>query len=444
MAAMKFTDMFIKGLKPKATKYYRREGHGFSICVYPSDVKSWFFIYTLDGKRRSMSLGTYPDVSLKEAKKRYNNAWDLYQAGKDPADIERLEREERRRTPTVADLIDDYLEKWAKLHKKSWREDERALNKDVLPAWGRRKVTEIKKRDVIDLLEGIVERGAPIQSNNVLEVTRKMFNFAVERDIIEYSPFAGVKALTPKVVRDRFLTEEEIKVFWQSIDSAAMTKELKIALKLILITAQRPGEVIGMHHQEIDGNWWTIPSERSKNRQAHRVYLTDFAMELIKELPPSETFLFKSPRDLKPVSGQGPSVEKPIGENALAHALRKNIKGYAGQRVKARKESPPDPPGVSRSEIGKMDIEFFRPHDLRRTARTHMSRLGILADHAERVLNHLPTDIRKHYDIYSYDREKKQALILWSNELRRLASGQQQGGKVINMAGRVNKCLNKS
>lgn len=406
---MKFTDIFMKSLKPKDTKYYRRESNGFTICVYPSGVKSWFFIYTLDGKRHSMSLGSYPDISLQAAKKKYNTAWDLYQAGKDPADVERLEQEERRRTPTVADLIDEYLEKWAKPHKKSWQEDERALKKDVLPAWGRRKVTDIKKRDVILLLEGIVQRGAPVQSNNVLEVTRKMFNFAVERDILEYSPFASVKPLTPKVIRDRFLTESEIQRFWESIDGTAMTKELKIAFKLILVTAQRPGEVMGMHIREIDGHWWTIPSERTKNAQAHRVYLTNLALELTGGLCETEGYLFESPRG-----------GKPIGENSLARAMRRNIKGYTPQRPKVQAEKQTVTASDVNESEGKLDIAFFRPHDLRRTARTHMSRLGILADHAERVLNHLPTDIRKHYDIYSYDKEKMQALICWSEELQRL------------------------
>ena len=436
---MVFTDIYIRNLKPKDKKYYQREKDGFCICVYPapSRVKSWFFIYTLDGKRRSMSLGSYPDVSLLDARRKYNSAWDLYHAGKDPADIERIERDERRSTPTVEDLITEYLEKWAKPHKKSWREDERTLSKDVLPVWGWRKVTDIKKRDVILLLESIVERGAPIQSNNVLEVTRKMFNFAVERDILEHSPFAYVKPLTPKVPRDRFLTEDEIRYFWASIDDLLMTQELKIAFKLILITAQRPGEVIGMHTREIDGNFWTIPSERTKNRMAHRVFLTDLALELVKLVWPieGEGFLFESPRGVK-LDDDSPLLSKAIGENALAHALRKNIKGYAPQRLKAPNDKRPATTNLQLDKGGKLDIAFFRPHDLRRTARTHMSRLGVLEGHAERVLNHLPTDIRKHYDIYSYDDEKKRALEIWSAELRRLTNCEKQPTKVIRIADR--------
>ena len=166
---------------------------------------------------------------------------------------------------------------------------------------------------------------------------------------------------------------------------------------MILITAQRPGEVLGIHTQEIEGTWWTIPATRSKNGKAHRVYLTELALNLIKKLEVEDGFLFKSPRPIKPVDENALPVNKPVGENVMAHALRKNIKGYEPKRKvasstgkKNRKENV--------DESRKMTIAFFRPHDLRRTARTHMSRLGILSEYAERVLNHLPSDVRKHYD----------------------------------------------
>lgn len=112
---------------------------------------------------------------------------------------------------------------------------------DVLPLWGIRKAADIKKRDVVLLLEGVVERGSPIMANNTLEKIRKMFNFAVERDILEFTPCYGVKKPTRQEYKDRVLTDKEIVTVWSGLETAGTTEEMKRALKLILVTAQRPG-----------------------------------------------------------------------------------------------------------------------------------------------------------------------------------------------------------
>lgn len=417
---MKFSDPFIKNLKPASKKYYRREGHGFTIRVMPSGVKTWLFVYTFDGLRREMNLGHYPSVSLAEARIKFGKAYEMVENGKDPAAVEQERKDERRKTPTVADLIEEYLEKHAKPNKKSWKEDERALEKDVLPAWGRRKAVDIKKRDVILLLESIVERGAPVQSNNVLEVARKMFNFAVERDILPFSPFAGVKPLTPKVIRDRFLSTGEIATFWKSLDTAGMSDEMRRALKLILVTGQRPGEVIGMNTEEIDGRWWTIPGERTKNGVAQRVYLTDTALELMGD---KQGYIFESPRG-----------GKPIDENALARAIRNNCPtGCTLDRSKCENQECKEDEAEC-AKKNKLGVVFFRPHDLRRTAATHMAQIGILVEHIDRVLNHLPTGVIRHYNHFKYDREKQQALESWSRKLKSIVAGK-GSGKVLSIRG---------
>jgi len=178
-------------------------------------------------------------------------------------------------------LIDEYIEKHAKPNKRGWAEDKRILERDALPAWGKRKAADITKRDVVLLLEKIVERGSPGSANNNFKIIRKMFSFAVERDILQISPCIGVKMPSPLVIKDRALSEQEISTLWRALDTCHASDEIKRALKLILVTGQRPGEVIGMHPREIDGHWWTIPAERSKNKRSHRVYLTKTALELI-------------------------------------------------------------------------------------------------------------------------------------------------------------------
>lgn len=420
---MKFTDITIRNLKPEGKKYYRREQNGFAICVYPSEVKTWFFIFTMDGRRYSMSLGNYPDVSLADARLKYNAAWALYSAGKNPATVERDAQDERRRMPTVKELVADYIQYYAKPKKKSWKEDERALNKDVIPLWAHRKVADITKFDANQLLKGIVDRGSPIQSNNVLEVARVMFNYAKGEGYIEENPFGEIKPKGKKVKRNRFLTADEIKIFWDNIAKCGMTEEMRNAMKLVLVTAQRPGEVIGMHRSEIDGHWWTIPPERTKNELRHRVYLSELALELIGK---KEGFIFESPR-----CDEEEEIYQAIDVNAMATAVRRNCPTdccndcTTCQDKECLKDERP------LAEKNKWGIPFFRPHDLRRTASTHMARLKIPFEYREAILNHRRDTLDGTYNLHDYDQEKKQALMKWGRELRRIIAGEQETGKVV-------------
>lgn len=388
---MKFTDMMIRNLKPQEKKFYLREGNGFAICVYPSGVKSWNFIYSINGGRRYIVLGNYPGVSLAEAKSRYHKMWEIWKSGKDPG-----AKPVREVVPTVESLVEEYLTKHARPKKRSWKTDERLLRKEVLPLWGKLKVNEVRRRDVILLLEGVVERGAPATSNTILMVTRKMFNFAVERDILQTrdNPFLGVRPLYPLARRDRTLSVTEIKTFWDKLESLSIEDKTRRVLKLILVTGQRPGEISGMHAREIDGDWWTIPSERSKNKKAHRVFLTPLAKSLIGE---SSGYIFPGRND----------SSKPIGRISATNA----VKAHCDQ--------------------GTFGIPPFTPHDLRRTVATHMPRIGILREHREAILNHTMPTVEGTYDLYSYDKEKQRALERWSRELERIVKG--ETGKVISI-----------
>ncbi len=249
----------------------------------PSGAKTWLYVYAFENKRREMNLGSYPDVTLETARGKFEEAKKKVKNGIDPMAEKEQAAEARRKAFTVADLVDEYIKRHAKTFKRSWEADERLLNKEIIPLWGNRKAEDIKKRDVTLLLESIVDRGTPAMSNQVRKITRKMFNFAVERDILQHTPFTGVKALAPNISRERTLNETEIKTFWENLDNAAFSDEIKRALKLVLMTAQRPGEVTGIHTREIDDHWWTIPAERAKNGREHRVYLTDAALGIIKE-----------------------------------------------------------------------------------------------------------------------------------------------------------------
>lgn len=446
---MKFTDPYIRSLKAEPKMYQQREGEGFGIRVLPSGHKIWIFTYTFDGKRRQMNLGSYPDVSLADAKTLYKAAYSTLHDKTNPRDPQeerdqkhneaREKREERRNALTVADLVDEYIKKHAKKFKKSWQDDERLLRKELLNEekrkgvidewckrsekeatdWGNRKVEDITKRDMTLLLESVIERGTPSMSNQVLKIVRKMFNFAVERDILKHTPCTGVKALAPNNRRERTLTETEIKTLWGSIDNASMSDEIKRALKLVLLTAQRPGEVSGIHTKEIDGQWWTIPAERSKNGKEHRVYLTGTALSLIGDLEVYDVktkmmkpkgYIFPTPHKTK---------EQAIDSHALPVAVRRNLEWpLTDQNGKPLYNKDGNP-----ATVNKLGIDQFTPHDLRRTAATFMSSLGFMDEVIDAVLNHVKQGIIRTYNLNKYDTEKQKALEAWERKLNSIITG---------------------
>lgn len=403
---MKFTEIAVKNLKPRDTKYYVRADmgngkHGFALCVYPTGVKSWFFIYTFEGRRYSMALGNYPTVTIAQATKMFDKHWAIFADGKNPSMIEEHKKDERRKAPTVADLVDEYMERHARRFKKSWEKDEEILNRDVIPAWGKRKAADITKRDVILLLEEIVDRGAPGMANNTFQIIRKMYNFAIEKDILQNTPCYGIKLPSPKQARERVLSEAEIRTIWTNLDTCALSDESRRALKLELVTGQRPGEVVSIHSNEINGRWWTIPPEKAKNKKAHRVYLTDLALELIGDTR-DMGHIFPCPHK---------SNEGSMSPHALTVAVRRNLAfetdDESGNKVK----------------VNRLGVEAFTPHDLRRTAATFMAQMGEMDEVIDAVLNHAKKGVIKVYNLYRYDKEKQAALETWARKLESIVNG---------------------
>jgi integrase len=312
--------------------------------------------------------------------------------------VEQDAKEESRRSPSVKRLVAEYIEKYAKPRKRSWKEDERILYKDVVPRWGKRKAQDVTRRDIILLLDEIVERGALIQANRTLATIRKMYSFAMGRGILESSPCVAIPAPSKENRRDRVLSEDEVKIFWEKLATAKMEKATALALKLQLITAQRKGEVAGSEWADFDfkNGWWTIPAEKSKNGLPHRVPLSSFAIETLNELKiisGDSKWLFPSPRD-----GQH------IAETSVDHAVRANAEYFK--------------------------INHFTPHDLRRTAASMMTASGIQRLTVAKVLNHVESGVTAVYDRHSYDKQKREALSSWGLLLE-IILGHKTSSKVI-------------
>lgn len=394
---MKFTDKSIQALKPRSIRYevWEKGKTGFGLRITPRGVKSFIWLYRFEGKSKRLTLGNYPALGLYEGNKALAEARRQLALGIDPG-VKIIEKKrDHRQAVLVVNLVEEYLEKYAKPNKRSADEDERILKKDIVPRWGHQKAKDVTKKDVIALLDDILNRGAPIAANRTLACVRKIFNWANSRDILEVNPCASIKLPSRENHRDRVLADDEMANLWHNLEKVHMSGLIRLALKLQLVTAQRKSEILQARWNEID--WihkiWIIPSENAKNRLAHRVPLSRLAcslLERIKEISGSSGYLFPSPTTSRTI--QGSSVD---------HALRNNR--------------------------AKLEVQNVTPHDLRRTAASHMASLGINRLVISKILNHVEQSVTSIYDRYGYDTEKRQALDTWSHHLSKILKKEEHG-----------------
>ena len=208
MARATFTARWVAAVNSSVmgqVDYFDVKPPKLGLRVSSSGRKTWFIMYRSNGRLRRLTLGTYPALSLADARGQATAARHAVAEGEDPA----VQKYDARHAPTMADLAVQYLDMYAKVHKKSWREDARPLHHEILPTWGYRKAFDITRRDVIALLDRIVERGAPIQANRVLALVRKLYNWAISRDLLEHNPCLQVKPPGKEHQRDRVLSHDE-------------------------------------------------------------------------------------------------------------------------------------------------------------------------------------------------------------------------------------------
>jgi len=306
----------------------------------------------------------------------------ILETGQDPSAVAKRVKEEDRTAPTVASVIDLYMDKWARPRKRSWAEDERLLRREVLPSFGHRKLKSLRRRDVVALLDEICERGAPVVANRTLAVFRRLCNFALERDILETSPCLQVKNPAPEVARTRVLSESEIARFLSVLPALPLASSTRSALLALLLTGQRSGEVLRATWDDVDleQGTWTIPSVKAKNKRAHSVPLTPVVQALFKaqrELHGTEGCVFGSP------NGGG-----AMTPTVLSTAIRRNLEAFGFD-------------------------ERFTPHDITRTVATNVASFGVPRQVVEALLNHAPPRVASIYDRYSYGKEKSDALQKW-------------------------------
>lgn len=276
---MKFTDKQISNLKPTGQPFELRETDGFILAVSAKGKKVFYHIWKRGGKNYRLNLGTYPSVTLSEARDKHRAALTLRHKGEDPRNVAPVHA-----PVTVAILCNDYIELWAKPRKRQWETiDKRFLDKEVIPIIGHIQADKLHRRDVVSMLNAIVARPSPASANQTLKILKRVFSFSVEQGTLEVNQIHMIKMPAETKQKSRVLSDEEIKIFWLVISSGGkVSPEIRGLLRFILVTGQRPGECNGLNYSEISNSWWTIPPDRHKQHKAHSVYLSPLAISLTR------------------------------------------------------------------------------------------------------------------------------------------------------------------
>src|SRR5262245_15642696 len=325
--AKKFTARWIDTVSVETrTDFTDPDVKGLALRVTPSGSKSWAYTYRRksDGRKRRVTLGEFPAVSLQQARAKASGYRAAVAEGADPAS----EKTAHKKVETVDQLLDRYLIDYAPAESRWTAEVGRIFKKDVRPAIGGYKITAVTKADVLAILNAVKDRGAGVTSNRTLAAVRKAFNWAVSEGYLKASPVLGIGQRVKEQSRSRSLSEQEIRAFWTGLDKARMAQGTKLVLRLALVTGQRVGEVCGALRSEIDLGKaeWLIPARRVKNRRDHSVPLSPMAVNLFEEaieLSGESPFLFPSRPRSSLVKRQQHLASHGVGH--AMHGARKEL-----------------------------------------------------------------------------------------------------------------------
>ena len=402
--AVSWTERGLMAVKVKArTDFTDPKEKGLVLRVTPGGTKTWALVYRRksDGMKGRVTIGGFGDgagqFSLADARDRAVSLRSEVIAGRDPG----LEATAIRKSETVSEMLDAFIANHRKPGALWTIESKRKFEKDVKPLIGHIKLPDLNRQHIRAVLKRVADRNAKATVNRTLATIRRALSWAVQEDLIAVNPAAGIVTGIEEQPKDRALTQAEIAAFWHGLDDAPMGERSKLALRLVLLTGQRPGEVCGILKSELDLDvkTWTLPMGRTKNRKLHVVPLHQLAVTMLQQamaLDPESPFAFTT----RSRTRNDIPKAKAIDGHALSHAMRGSLQA-----------------------LGLADNPAT-PHDLRRTTATHMARLGFSDHVVGKVLNH-GTELRRTitarvYVQHDFFREKKAALDAWGNEIERI------------------------
>jgi integrase len=395
MPRLKLTKSAIDGLpkSPKDIVYWDTGSPGFGVKVTPTGRKVFIVLYRTAGagsRLRKYTIGPYGRVTLHQARVAAQKVHTARLEGRDPA----AEKSEAKRR-IVVDRVEDVLDAFIAQHvsrNRSAREISRMLRREIGSAWGGRSIHEISKRDIINVISAIEQRGAPIAANKTLKAVKTFFRWCVGRALLDQSQADGIPLPSKEVARDRVLSDDEL--------ANVITAARKIGgayggiVELLALTGQRREEVAQATWDEFDleQRLWSLPNRRTKNGKSHTVHLSEGAIAVLKQAPKRGHIVFSD------------SGTKPF--QAFSWAKR---------------------------ELDKLSgAKNWCLHDLRRTCVSGMARLGVAPHVADKILNHQGgtiSGVAAVYQRHDFMAERKDALQRWgSHVLRVLANSFQLVG----------------
>jgi integrase len=378
---------------------------GFGVRVYPTGKRMYVFQYrTKGGQQRRVAIGLHGPFTIEKAREAAADLYEAVRRGRDP--VEEQKAGTQRQRDTIESVIKEFMARYMAGKGRAPRyieETRRNFDKHVLPRWRGRDLRSITRRDVIELLDGIVDEGKPVAANRTLAAVRKLFNWALQRGIIEASPVTVVEMPSAERKRERTLAPDEIRAVW--VASGQLGYPFSQFFRMALATGQRREEVAQM--RTVDANEaervWTLSSEMTKAGRTHVVPLSSLALEILGEAKQAARVLFGEPVDAEPT------------RYVFTTRRDRPISGYS--KAKARLDRII---AEARSEAGLPDLEPWTIHDLRRTVGTGLGKLAISRFMIARVLNHADRTVTGIYDRYEYLAEKRHALEAWGQYLENL------------------------
>lgn len=378
-------DLTVRNTKPTSERvdYWFRDNPGFGLRVTPKGTKSFVHVFRFANKLTRSTLGAYPKMSLREARKKYDEQKEQLANGINPTVKQKKKKSTRI---TVKEAIDIYEEHGIITEKASVKEEIRALRKDLEPEHGNLWIRNIDSDTFNDILLNVLKRGSPQMANHLHSYLHRMCNVLTPR-YLDFNPISSLEKPAKTKQRSRVLTFSEIYTFWYDLPQTSMQTAIQLALKFMLVTVQRGKDIrlMELNEYNVKDEIWTIPDP--KNDRPWRVPLNKYAVEIM------QTTKFLNPKVNNPfLLNSGELMTK----DTLPQSLDKQRK--------------------------KLDISHFTPHDLRRSAATMITALGGRPHWATLMLNHTDKTVRTIYDQYAYDYEKRISVNLIEFALDKILS----------------------
>jgi integrase len=371
LARKSLTAASVERIKPPPigqTEHFDRGFPGLALRISYGGSKTFVFFYRIGGRLRRMTLGTYPAMSLADAREAWRKARQDVVRGQDPS----VRRILDTGTTDFANVVQEWLKK-DQAGKRSYRAVQRIVNKELMPHWQYRRVDEIGPREVLDLIDGIADRGKTTMARRVQAYIHRFFKWAKGRHIITVNPAADLPKRGSEVRRDRVLSNDELIKVWCATDELGWP--YGAAIKLLILTGARREEIGQLRWSEIEGDTIRLKGERTKTAQSHEIPLSGPAQSVISEAPKI---------------AQSEFVFTNNGRVAIANWGRVKI------RLDELVQIPP-----------------WRIHDLRRTVSTGMNELGTEPYIVEAVLGHTVKGVAGVYNRAKYEAAKRAALEAW-------------------------------